>query len=106
MALDVTPSAWIADWSENGTDVTFPIASIPYLDAVEADGTTGDIRKVMFALIEKIYSTYIETASADRPTKMTLSKSVSTNTETGVITNNYSIRFYTRISDQEVVSEA
>jgi len=106
MAIDVKPSTWIASWSENGTDVTFPIASVPLLSAEEADATTGDMRKVIFALASKFYSTYIGTASADRPSKMSITKSASTNTETGIVTNVFTFRFYTEVTGEEVVAES
>ena len=56
MAQDLKPSTWIASWSENGTNVTFPIASVPELTAAEADADTGNISKVLFAICEKIYA--------------------------------------------------
>jgi len=49
MAQDLKPSTWIPSWSEDGTDVTFPIASIPELTAAEADGATGDMRKCIYS---------------------------------------------------------
>lgn len=106
MAVDLKPSTYIASWSEDETNVTFPIASVPLLTAEEADGTTGDIRKVTFALVEQLYSVYVGIAAADRPTKMTIAKASSVNTETGVVTNSYTFRFFTEIVDQEVVAEA
>jgi hypothetical protein len=105
MAMDLAPATWITSWAENASDVTFPIASVPFLDADEADGTTGDMRKVLFALVDHVYKHYIGLATADRPTKMTITSSVSANTETGVLTNNYTFRFFTEINDQEVVDE-
>jgi len=98
MAIDLAPSEWIASWSEDATNVSFPIASVPELTAAEADGTTGNISKVMFALMEKIYQEYIALPTADRPTKMVVTRSTSTNDLTGVITRTYAVAFYTAVS--------
>lgn len=107
MAQDLKPSTWISSWvlTDTDTKVSFPIASIPYMTAAEADADTGDMRKVTFALVEELYQHFIGLASADRPTKMTIAKTSSTNTETGVVTNNFTFRFYTEITGEEVVDE-
>lgn len=41
MAFNPLPTNLIPSWSENGTNVTFPIASVPELTAAEADAVTG-----------------------------------------------------------------
>ncbi len=105
MAFSAVPTTWIASWSEDGTNITVPIASFPELTAAEADGTTGDIRKIVFAIIEKLYQAYNATATADRPTKWTMSKSSSVNTTTGILTNTYSITILTAIATQDVPAE-
>lgn len=104
-ATDLLPASWISGWSEDGTDITIPLASIAGLTAAEADASTGDIRKVAFSLIDKLYKEYLAMATADRPTKMTIAKSASTNTETGVVTNAYTFRFYTEVTAEDVVDE-
>lgn len=105
MASDLTPNEWIASWSEDATNITFPIASIPGLTAAEADGDTGDIRKVLFPLLETLYQEWLATATADRPTQMTITKSASLNIANTQITHVFSFRFLTEIESQEVVDE-
>lgn len=105
MAFNPQPNTWIASWSEDGTNITVPIASFPELTAAEADGTTGDIRKIVWAITEKLYQAYNATATADRPTKWTMSKSSSINTTTGVVTNTFVTTIQTEIATQEVGSE-
>ena len=100
------PTNWIAGWTEDGTDVTFPIASIPELTAAEADAVTGDIRNILFAMLEQMYQVWAALDSADRPANMTISKSSSLNATTGVVVNSYSVRFNCEISGQEVTDEA
>ena len=77
MAFDKTITDYIAGWSEDGTDVTFPIASLPQLTAADADATTGDIRKVLFALLDQIYTVWTALPTAERSTKMLVSRSQS-----------------------------
>lgn len=105
MAFDPTPTAWIASWSEDGTNITVPIASFPELTAAEADAATGDIRKIVWAIMQKLYNSYNATASADRPTRWTMSKSASINTTTGIVTNNFTVTVQTAIATQEVSDE-
>lgn len=106
MAFDKTPSAWITSWSEDGTDITVPIASFPQLTAAEADGTSGDIRKIIFAILEVLYAKHVSLATADRPSKLTITKTASVDTATNVLTNTYNFTIKTDILTQEVVDEA
>ena len=93
MAFSAVPSTHIAGWSEDGTDITVPIASFPELTADEADGTTGDIRKIAFALADKLYSLYNTLAAADRPTKMQAFRSTSMNESGGTMTGTRTYTF-------------
>lgn len=70
MAFNPAPNTWIASWSEDGTNISVPIASFPQLTAVEADGATGDIRKVVYAILHKLHAEWDGKAEADRPKQM------------------------------------
>lgn len=104
MAYDGAPSSWITSWSEDGTDINVPIASIGDLTAAEADGTTGDIRKVLYEILEHIKTTNDALDSADQPTKMTISKSSSFSGDNAK--HVYRVTFYNEISVQDVADEA
>lgn len=106
MSFNKAPSNWIPNWASNVTDITIPIASLPELTAAEADVTTGDIRKIVFAVMEQLYGKYNSTDNADKPAMMVLSKSASVNTSTGITTNTYSVTIKTSTTAQEVVDEA
>jgi hypothetical protein len=106
MAFDATPTTWLANWSEDGTDITVPLATFTELSAAEADASTGDIRDIVWALLQHLYDGWNDTASADRPTMWRSSKSVSVNTTTGVVTNIFTNTLYTSILTQEVVDES
>ncbi len=106
MALDKTPTTWIANWSENGINITVPLATFDELTAAEADAVTGDIRKIVFALIEHLYQTYIAKATADRPAKLTMTKTVAANAVRNTLTSRYVISITTDIGTQEVRAES
>jgi len=74
MAFDPAPSSLFASWSEDGTDITVPIASIDDLTAADADGTTGDWREVVFRIVDHTYAYIQGLASADKPAKITISR--------------------------------
>jgi hypothetical protein len=105
MAFDKTPTTWLPDWSEDGTDITLPIASLPQLTAEEADAATGDIRKIAFAIADKLYAAWMATASADRPSKMTLTRGTNINDQTGVIVRSYTLQFELESVAEEVADE-
>lgn len=105
MAWSALPTAVFANWSEDGTNITLPIASVPELTAAEADAATGDSRKILYALCERIWSWWNALATADKATKMTITKSASINTTTGIVTNTYTLQFMNTIASQEVASE-
>ena len=105
MAFNPAPNTWLANWSEDGTNITVPIATFPELTAAEADGETGDIREVVFSIADALFAKWADTDTADRPTQMTISKGVSTNVNTGIVTQTFSFRFNTEVSAQGVVAE-
>ncbi|MFZ4394157.1 MAG: hypothetical protein ACOYOU_00865 [Kiritimatiellia bacterium] len=100
------PTGWFANWSEDGTNITLPIASLPQLTAAEADAATGDIRKIVFALVDKMQAAYAALASADRPTKVTITRATSVDDTTGKIRRTYSFEFELESAGEEVVAEA
>lgn len=105
MAFNPAPTVVFAGWSENGTDITLPIAALPELTAGEADAVTGDSRKILFALMERIYQWNIALADADKPAKVTVTRYSQINELTGVITRTYSLQFSLSAGAIDVVAE-
>lgn len=105
MAFDKTPTTWLASWGESVGTISVPIATFPELTAAECDAVTGDIRKIAWAFFEKMYQEYNDTATADRPSQWTCTKSSSVNATTGVVTNIFTNTIYTEILTQEVDDE-
>lgn len=106
MAANVTPTEWIPSWSANADTITVPIASFPELTSGEANATTGDIRKIMYAVNEQLWSAWSALAAANRTTKMTMTKSSSANATTGVLTHVYTWTFNNTVTTQDVANEA
>jgi hypothetical protein len=80
----------IAGYSSNDTNLTIPIAAIPELSTAEANTTTGDNREIVHALCEKFYQWYNGLA-ADKPTKLTISRTSLTNDVTGEVSITYTV---------------
>lgn len=93
MALSIVPTDWLESWSEDATNITVPLATFPEVTAAEADAATGDIRKIVFAIMEKLFQEFNERATADRPTRMTITRGTSVNDETGEIVRTYTVTF-------------
>ena len=108
MAQDLKPSTWIVGWSENGTAITVAdlVAAFPKMTAAEADADSGDIRKVLFAILEAIYAKWLAVDSADRPAMMTVYRSTSVNDVTGETTKTFQLQFKVANTDEEVVNES
>jgi hypothetical protein len=106
MAFDKKPTTWIANWSEDGTNITFPLASLDQpLTAAEADGTEGDWLDCFFSLVDHTYQHYNSLASADKPTKLTISRTGAVQPD-GSLLFTYTIRAYTNVASADVISES
>lgn len=106
MAFDKTPTTWIENYASDGTDMTLPLASFPEITAGEAHTATGDIRKILFGFVEKLWLKWNGTVNADRPGKMTVAKTSSINVGAGTTTHTYTISFVTVTTAQDVADEA
>ena len=101
---DMTPDAWFASWSENGTNITLPIGSVTDLTAAEADVTTGDIREVLFKMLETLKAAQDALPTADKPEYMTLYSTSAFNSSGKVVTK-YSVTFTRDIATSDATTE-
>ena len=69
MAFNPTPSAHIAGITVTSNNLVIPLTSIPELTQAEVVDATGDIRKVAYALTQKLHSVYQNISAEDKPTK-------------------------------------
>jgi len=82
-----------------------PLTSIPQLTEAECDVTTGDIRKVVFALQEALYQAYAAMEVADIPTNWKAYRSPGTENNAGYATRSYTNQFEILVSAVEVKDE-
>ena len=116
MAFSATPSGWLGagyTLSGSGTSaaVNFGISgntneTLPEITTAEANATTGDIRKIYYGIVEKLFQSYLAKATADRPNRMSLSKSSNVDATTGLITTSYTIQFVLAATGLDVTTES
>lgn len=102
--FDDTPSVLIPGWTSDDTTISFARAGFPKLSAAEANTSTGDSRKVLYALLHKIHANYAALATADRPAKMVIVKSEGS-PASGTQRVVFTFQFDLDISDAEVAAE-
>lgn len=109
LTVSATNGGTVVDITDtgSGTHTMNRSPAVPELTDAEANASTGDIRKILFALCDKFAQDWINTATADRPSNMTISKSISPNVTTGQETTQYVFRFTTAVAagSREVVDE-
>lgn len=88
-----------------GTHTIKALGTLQELTDTEANASTGDWRKIVYAIMEMLYQKYLNTPSADRPSRVTISRSSSTNEQTGRMTRNYTVSIVTDIAGVEVSAE-
>ena len=83
MAFNKTPTTWLgAGYSASSVNNTITLTTgdattnitLPELTNAEANASTGDIKKIILAVVEKFYDKYNTTVLADRPAKMMISR--------------------------------
>ena len=108
MAYSQLPTDLFAGMSEDGTDLTIPLASVPGLSAAEADAVTGDPKEIARAMVERVFQWYSGLASVDQPVAFTAAKAVSLQTSgdmAGKHRNTYTIVVYTEVADENAAPE-
>lgn len=104
MAFSAVPSVLIPGITSDGTNLTLPIASYAKLSAAEAHNSTGDSRKVLYALAHAIEAAFAALAAADKPGKMAITKSV-IQPDAGTQRVNIGFQFDLDISAADVAAE-
>jgi hypothetical protein len=107
---DKSPAAWL------GSGYTATPGKIELDDTVlqglideDADEHGGDIRKLLLAIVDGLYTKFSERngelAFEDKPTRISFTRSSSLNDSTGVITRNYTLRFDLEAASVSVAPE-
>ena len=105
MPFIATPTNWFPGWSEDGTSITVPITTFTELTAAEADAASGDIRKIMYAICQQAYAKNLSLPTAEKPTKMVISKNATFDATTGILTSTFTFKFLNEIISQDVAPE-
>lgn len=112
MAQNLSPSHWLPNFqlvAASGTctkqSIAIPLESLPGLSDSEANASTGDIRKVLRAIMAAAYAAWLAEDAADRPSMMTLSRSTSVDDSRGTTVRNYVSTFRVETTGEEVVAE-
>lgn len=105
---NITPAQLFPGLTVDGTDVVIPLADLAGLTAVEADPATGDGREVARVLVNSIVAKIQALATADRPTKMTVTKANPQGIGVDQIRQAYSLSFDVSVdaSGAALVAEA
>jgi len=91
---------------DGGTDhLLKSMGPLDELTDTEAHATTGDWRKIVFALMELLYLKWTGLATADRPGKIKITRRQTINNTSGNITYYYTVSITTTPSGIEVASE-
>ena len=61
------PASWFDGWTEDGTNITLPLAAVPELTAAEADAAEGSIADVLYAVAHRAYAAFNSIPAASRP---------------------------------------
>jgi hypothetical protein len=65
-----SPSSVYTGYSDDGTGITIPIASLLSLTAASANATTGDARQVVLSLMSSAFNWYNN--SSEKPSALTM----------------------------------
>jgi hypothetical protein len=106
MAFNDAPTELLgANYAADATNITLKISDFSELTAAEADETTGDSRKVLFALLTQVEAAVNALSAATKPGKMVISKSSTAPNSSGVFQTNFNISFTVAIGTADVAAE-
>lgn len=88
-----------------GTHSIEEVSPMTELTDALANASTGDSRAVVFALMEMLYQKFLNTASADRPSQMSISRSTTSSDSAGTVTRHYSVSVTLTQDDVSVSAE-
>jgi hypothetical protein len=93
LTVSLTSGGTVADITDTGTGTHTMVGQGILAEVTDAEaaasGGSSDWRKVVFGIVEMLYQKWNRTLSADRPAKLTIQRSSTTDEATGVITRYY-----------------
>ena len=107
LTVSLSPGGAIVDLTSDagsGTK-TAVVLGVAGLTDAEANASSGDIRSLLFHLIDKLYHDYNAIAVADRPTKMQIFSGTTVDQVNGTTQTTYTFAFKTVTTTVEVADE-
>lgn len=94
-------------YSSTSTDLTFDFANaLTEVTATEADDTSGgDARKVIYGIAELLFAKYQAIPAADKPSKLTISRSTSEDVAASEFVRTYTVQLRLTAPSFEVANE-
>jgi hypothetical protein len=111
MAFVKTPTTWLPGYTADSTAITIPLAALASLEAAEANTTTGDIRAILFGILQTIANVNTALDSADRSTRFSVSSSANqgnatiSGVNTPVLNHSFNVTFQTQVISENVPVE-
>lgn len=106
MAANLVPSSWFASWAEDGTNITVPIATFLGLTAADADGTTGDIRQIVYSIMETIANgKLVNLNNNTMPANLDITSAATFDGDTNTITKVYTVTVKTEVATVTILDE-
>lgn len=94
-----------ANYTADSTTMTFTLSDYASVDSSEADPSTGDTRRVLYGLLQDVYSRWASIETEDRPTKMTITRTTNVNDTAKSAVVTFTVRFTTDDIVTEVADE-
>jgi len=106
MPFDAKPTVLLgSNYLADATNVTIKIADIPQLIAAEADELTGDSRKLLYAILDKVQTAYAALPDVDKPTKVRIQRSSTAPNAAGTFQTTFTLSFTLAIAGAGVAAE-
>jgi hypothetical protein len=102
---DGSGAAAAASFANSKTYLCINLDDVPELTGAEANPSTGDMRKIVFALEQAIYDAMQAITTADRPAKWANNRQSSVNDSSDVVSRVFVNQFSTEIAGEEVADE-
>lgn len=106
MAYSGQPNVLFGDnYTFSNNEMAISNIDNPSVSDAEANATTGDFRRILYGLLQDMYTRWMALLPQDRPTKMTYTRNTSPNdaTQSAVVT--FTLRFTTDDVISEVADE-
>lgn len=104
MAFNADPDDMFPGISPTAAELVIPFTAIPQVTLAESEVGTGDSRKIMYGVLDRVAEWYSALPLADRPGKMSVIRS-GPSTVNGVTSVTFTVSFDLDVADVDVADE-